>query len=119
MTVAPTNTNDWRRIIFMRWFYGLRKPATAAFICTSAVEIVNRSYLRADLGGLWLSIRLFSVVLFALSIIADRVLLRAKCPACGDRLFAKLPPNHPGEEYFDQGSPNCVNCHVEIPTHAL
>ena len=119
MTDQTTNAKAWRRITRLRWLYGLRQPATWIFLALSIANLTRNRYFNGPIGTPLTIAQALAALIMVLGIHADRQLLRASCPDCGDRLFARLPPKHPGEEYLDQMSPSCANCGVSISSHAL
>ncbi len=117
MSDAAQQTSAWKRIHRLRFihrfsFIPFINPLLVAFIA------LDRTWLHLNLHwGYYIFILIFLFLALALPL-TERKLMRAVCPSCGDRLFARVPPKHYAEEYFAFNSPQCANCGIEISAQA-
>ncbi len=119
MTTVRSIEKQWLRIRRLQWFYKRRMVATWAFGCITIFNITNQNAFHFKLGFGFISIEVAVFLLLFMGFKANRELLKVMCPDCGERLFARIPPKHLGEEYLDQSSDSCANCGVRISSRAL
>jgi len=113
MTESTLNPQSWKRVRHLQLMYRMRflyflSPVIVAFIWLDQIFFHLHIHWAFFLPVVALS------SIGSIGITIEKKLRRSICPNCGDRLFARVPPKHVAEEYFDLMSTHCGNCGVKI-----